>query len=207
MRPLLLLAGLICPLSSLDNSSSCLPSSSARSCQLPLSFTPTHSHRFPWQSLSAVRCPHSQCFDVAIVGRTFCRATEVPCQLLPLSSPPPHHRGATAAMRAIAPPSHAKTLIVAKSPTVEPLVTLTYPMASHLLAPPRWGWLAETGEGSGGSSGRGGGYDLISPFLPPTASNPISAIFCFGDRIYEILRRKRKAQRRRKKGFVIMAPI
>jgi hypothetical protein len=68
-------------------------------------------------------------------------------------------------------------------------------MASHLSAPPRWGQLAETGEGGGGGGSGGGGYGLISPFSPPTASNPISAIFCFGNRIYEFLRRKQKAQR------------
>jgi hypothetical protein len=164
MRLLLLLAGLVCPLSLLDDRSSRLPSSSAHSRWLPLSSTPAHSHRFPWQSLSAVRCPHSQCFDVAVDGRTFCRATEVPCRLSPSLSPPPHHRGATAAMRAIAPPPHAKTLIIAESPTLEPLVATIYPMASHLLAPPRWGRLAETGEGSGGGNHGGGGYGLISPF-------------------------------------------
>jgi hypothetical protein len=59
-------------------------------------------------------------------------------------------------MRAIVPPPHAKTLIFAKSPTVEPLVATTYLMASHLLAPPCWGRLAETGEGGGGGGGGGG---------------------------------------------------
>jgi hypothetical protein len=158
-----------------------LPSSSARSCRLPLSSAPAHSHRFPWQSLSAVRCPHSQCFDIAVVGRTFCHATEVPCRLLPSSSPLPHHRGAIAAMRAIAPPPHAKTLIIAESPTVEPLVATTYPMPSHLSAPPRWGRLAETGEGGEGSSGGGGGYGLISPpnFLSCNVMiSPFSASDC-----------------------------
>ncbi len=74
-------------------------------------------------------------------------------------------------MRAIAPPPHAKTLIVAESPTVEPLVATTYPMASHLSEPPHWGRLAETGEGGGGGGGGGGGYGLISSplFLPPTS--------------------------------------
>jgi hypothetical protein len=163
MRLLSLLAGLICSLLLLDDLSSCLPSSSARSCWLPLSSAPTHSHRFPWQSLSAVRCPHSQCFDVAVIRRTFCCATEVPCQLLPSSSPPPHHHGAIAAMRAIAPPPHTKTLIVAKLPTVESLVATTYPMVSHLLAPLCWGWLVEMGEGGGGGGGGGGRlwFDLL----------------------------------------------
>ncbi len=74
----------------LDDRSSCLPSSTAHSLWLPLSSAPAHSHRFPWQSLSAVSCPHSQCFDVTVVRRTFCRATEVPCRLSPsLSLPPP----------------------------------------------------------------------------------------------------------------------
>jgi hypothetical protein len=90
-------------------------------------------------------------------------------------------------MQAIAPPPHAKTLIVVELPTVEPLVATTYPMASHLSAPPRWGRLAEMGEGGGGGGGGGGGYGLISLFLLPTASNPMSAIFCFGNRIYEFL--------------------
>jgi hypothetical protein len=67
-------------------------------------------------------------------------------------------------MQAIAPLPHAKTIIVAESPTLEPLVATTYPMASHLLAPLRWERLAETGEGGGGGGGGGGGYGLISPF-------------------------------------------
>jgi hypothetical protein len=176
MPPLLLLAGLVYPLSLLDDCSSCLPSSSTHSCWLSLSSAPAHSHRFPWQLLSAVHCPHSQCFDVAVVEQTFCRATEVPCRLSPSSSPPLHHRGAITAMRAIASPPHAKTLIVAESSTVEPLVATTYPMASHLLAPPRWGQLVETGKGGGGGGGGGGGYGLISPFsafdcLQPHFSN------------------------------------
>jgi hypothetical protein len=145
---------------------------SARSRWLPLSSAPAHSHHFPWQSLLAVRCPHSQCFDVAVVGRTICRATEVPCRLSPSLSPPPHHPGAIAAMRAITPPPHAKTLIVSKSPMVEPLVATTYPMASHLLAPPCWGQLAETGEGSGVDGGGGGGYGLISPFSASDCLQP-----------------------------------
>ena len=33
--------------------------SAFRSCQLLSLSAPAHSHRFPWQSLSAVRCPHS----------------------------------------------------------------------------------------------------------------------------------------------------
>jgi hypothetical protein len=71
-------------------------------------------------------------------------------------------------------------------------------MASHLSVPPRWGRLAELGEDGGGGGGGKGGYGLISPFLPLTASNPISAIFCFGNRIYEFLPRKQKVQRWRK---------
>jgi hypothetical protein len=76
-------------------------------------------------------------------------------------------------MQAIVPPPHAKTLIVAESPTVEPLVAITYPMASQLLAPPRWGQLAETREGGrGGGSGGGGGYGLISPFSASDCLQP-----------------------------------
>jgi hypothetical protein len=75
-------------------------------------------------------------------------------------------------MQAIALPPHAKTLIVAKQPTVEPLVATTYPMASHLSAPPRWGRLAETEEGGGGGSGGGGGYGLISPFSASNCLQP-----------------------------------
>ncbi len=75
-------------------------------------------------------------------------------------------------MQAIAPPPHAKTLIVAESPTVEPLVATTYLMVSHLLAPPRWGQLAETGEGGRGGGGGGGGYSLISPFSASDCLQP-----------------------------------
>jgi hypothetical protein len=75
-------------------------------------------------------------------------------------------------MQAIALPPHAKTLIVAESPTVEPLVATTYPMASHLSAPPRWGRLAETGEGGGGGGSGGGGYGLISPFSASDCLQP-----------------------------------
>ncbi len=75
-------------------------------------------------------------------------------------------------MQAIPPPPHAKTLIVAKLPTVEPLIATIYLMASHLLAPPRWGRLAETGEGGGGGGGGGGGYGLISPFSASNCLQP-----------------------------------
>jgi hypothetical protein len=35
---------------------------------------PAHSRRFPWQSLSAVRCPHSRHFDVAVAVSSPCRS-------------------------------------------------------------------------------------------------------------------------------------
>ncbi len=50
--------------------SCCLPSSSACSCWLPLSFAPAQCHCFSWQPLLAVHCPHCRCIDVAF-ARSF----------------------------------------------------------------------------------------------------------------------------------------
>ena len=84
--PLLLLAGLVCrllppsppptlvacPPLLLSNCSSRLPPSSAHSHRMPLSSAPAHSCRFPCQSSSAVRCPKSWRFDVAVTGSSRC---------------------------------------------------------------------------------------------------------------------------------------
>jgi len=40
----------------------------ARSYWLPSLSALAHSHHFPWQSMLAVCCPHSRCFDVAAAG-------------------------------------------------------------------------------------------------------------------------------------------
>jgi hypothetical protein len=76
-------------------------------------------------------------------------------------------------MQAITPPPHAKTLIFAELPTVEPLVAMTYPMANHLSVSPCWGRLAEMGEGGEGGGSSGGGYGLIiSPFSASNCLQP-----------------------------------
>jgi hypothetical protein len=59
-------------------------------------------------------------------------------------------------MQAIAPPPQAKTLIIAELPTVEPLIAPTYLMASHLLAPPRWGGWWKGGRAAKAAAAVGG---------------------------------------------------
>ncbi len=113
---------------------------------------------------------------------------------------------------------HRRPTIVELSLPCEPLHHLLMPRLSLLPSRPWWspllqqptswqatcwhhhaggGWW-KRGRAAEAAAAVGGLWFDLPFFLPPTASNPIPAIFCFGDRIYEFLQRKRKAQRRRK---------